>query len=177
MTFDFHDAQHQLNRDMHVEFQCCPVGGHNMNGRVERKIQHIKDSVEKSLQGERLSLIQWETVCTEIANSINDLPIGIKNVVADLENADLLTPNRLRLGRNNQRSPAGPLWVTGKFDKIITANKNTFNTWFETWLVSCVPKLMPQPKWFGSDDELKVGDIVLFLKRKVRSMIVINMEE
>ena len=118
------------------------------------------------MHGERLSILQWETVGSEIANSINDLPIAVGNVVANLENIDLLTPNRLRLGRNNQRSPVGPLWVTGKPDKFLEANQQIFDAWFNAWLITCVPHLVVQPKWFKSDEDVTVGDIVLFLKKE-----------
>ena len=166
MKFDYRDAQNILNKEANVQLHTCPVGGHNYNGRVERKIQMIKGSIEKSVQNERLSVIQWETLCASIANSINDLPIAKGNQVADLEFADLITPNRLKLGRNNARCPDGPLLVTGKAEKIIRSNANIFNTWFESWLITCVPKLMEQPKWFVSNKDIQVGDIVLFLKKE-----------
>ena len=166
MGFSFRDAQHQLNKEFNVEFDCCPVGGHNVNGRVERKIRTIRESIEKSVQNERLSIIQWETFGATIANSINDLPIAKGNIVSDLEHIDLITPNRLKLGRNNARSPDGPLLIIGKPDKIMEANTRIFNAWFELWLISCVPKLMVQPKWFDSDRDLKIGDIILFLKKE-----------
>ena len=92
-----------------------------MNGRVERNIRQIKESLEKTMHSERLSVIQWETMCSQVGNAINDLPIAVSNVVADLENADIITPNRLRLGRINQRSPVGPTQVTGRPDSIITS--------------------------------------------------------
>ena len=50
---------------------------------------------------ERLSILQWETLAAEISNSIDNLPLAIGNITGDLENLDLITPNRLRLGRNN----------------------------------------------------------------------------
>lgn len=166
MKFDFQDAQRRLHVNMNVEFDTCPVGGHNMHGRVERKIRHIKESVEISLQNERLSILQWETLCAEVANSINDLPIAIGSVTSELENLDLLTPNRLKLGRNNERSPVGPLSVSNNPDKFIEANKQIYDAWFEAWLVSHVPKLMMKPKWFNDDDEVTEGDVVLFLKQE-----------
>ena len=43
-------------------------------------------------------------------------------------------------------------------------NNAIFITWFENWLLSHVPRLMLQPKWFKSDEDLKTGDIVLYLK-------------
>ena len=166
MVLNFKNIQNKLFIDMNVQFETCPVSGHYMHGRVERKIKQIRECVEKSLYNERLSLLQWETFASEIANSINNLPIGLGNKVADLENADLLTPNRLRLGRNNDRSPVGPLFVTGNPSKFIKANKLIFNSWFENWLISYVPSLMSHPKWFKNDIDLNVGDIVLFLKQE-----------
>ena len=56
---------------------------------------------------ERLSVIQWETCAAEIANRINDLPLAISNIISDFEIIDLITPNRLKLGRNNDKSPSG----------------------------------------------------------------------
>ena len=38
----------------------------------------------------------------QILNSINNLPTGLKNRTLELENLDLITPNRLILGRNNE---------------------------------------------------------------------------
>ena len=32
------------------------------------------------------------------------------------------------------------------------------------WLISYVPTLMMQPKWFRSDKDPKMGDIILFLR-------------
>ena len=72
MKLNFQDIRHQLHVNVNVEFELCPVGGHSMNGRVERKIKEIKGSITKSLENERTSLLQWETLVSKIANTIND---------------------------------------------------------------------------------------------------------
>ena len=41
--------------------------------------------------------MQWKTLPAVNANNINNLPIGIGSKV-DIENIDLITPNRLLLG-------------------------------------------------------------------------------
>ena len=46
---------------------------------MERKIRQIKELMARSLDGYKLSTIGWETLGTEIANCINDLPIGVIN--------------------------------------------------------------------------------------------------
>ena len=166
MRLKFRDIQHQLHQNQRIQFEVCPVGGHNMHGKVERKIKSVKESIEKMLHNERISVLQWETVASQISNSINDLPLALPYASSNLENLDLITPNRLRLGRNNERSPSGALSVTSDPSKFAKINKDIFNTWFEAWLVSHVPRLMTQPKWYDSDRDLKVGDIVLFIKNE-----------
>ena len=78
-------------------------------------VRHIKESLDKSCQNERLSIIQQETVSSEVTNAVNDLPLALGNIVSDNKNMDLLTPNKLMLGRNNERSPVSPISVSGNF--------------------------------------------------------------
>ena len=152
MIFNFSDIKSQLHRNIKVEFQACLVGGHNMHGRVERKICEMRHSIQISIQNLRLPIIQWKTISSAIANSINNFPLAIGNIKGEFEMADLISPNQLLLGRNN-------------YDKLMKVNKQIFESWFELWLTVYVPNLMPQPKWFSSDKGLKRGDIVLFMKQ------------
>ena len=78
---------------------------------------------------------------------------------------DLIAPNRLMLGRNNDRSPSGCVKIASDSKKILETNQNIFNTWFENWLLSHVPNIMHQPKWFRTEYDLKEGDVDLFLKQ------------
>ena len=164
MEIDFQDVKSKLYRSVQVECEVVPVGGHNMNGKVERKIREIKSSIEKTVSNQRMSVLQWETLGAKIANRVNDLPLAVGNVTSDFENLDLITPNRLRLGRNNDRSPVGDLSVTNDAAKLLEENQKIFQCWFENWLVSCVPNLVDQPKWYKTEHHIQVGDIVLFTK-------------
>ena len=165
VVLNMRNIKGRLNREFGVEFTTCPVGGHNYHGKVERKIKTVKETlcIDK-VQKQRLSVLEWETTCSSIANSINNLPIAIGNEVEELENLDLITPNRLRLARNNERSPIGPLEVTGKLEKLMRLKTETFQAWWEAWLTSALPKLIPRPKWFRNDADIKEGDVVLFDK-------------
>ena len=164
MTYSFADTKQKLFFEYGVDYIPCPVGAHYVHGKVERKIREVRKSVEIAVQNERLSVVQWETVMAQIANSINNLPIGLKNRISDLEQLDLITPNRLMLGRNNERCGNAPLIICSDHKKIIETNAKIFRAWFETWLVSYVPTLVERSKWHTSDKPTNVGDIVLFLK-------------
>ena len=164
MQINMCDVRGVLSREYGIDFKTCPVGGHNFHGKAERKIKTVQETIEKNMNNSRLSTIEWETLCAQIANAVNNLPVAIGNETQDLECIDLITPNRLRLGRNNERSPIGPIDITDKFDNILKMNNNIFNSWWEAWLIAAVPKLVPQPKWFRNDQNISVGDVVLFSK-------------
>jgi len=164
MKLSFTDIKAQLIKNSSVEFEVCPVQGHNMHGKVERKIKEINLSIAKSVHNHRLSILQWETLSSIIANQINNLPLAIGNISGDFECMDLITPNRLLLGRNNQRSPDGFAVECDNPTKILKENEKVYNAWFEVWLLVHVLKLMKQQKWFDSDS-INVGDVVLFTKQ------------
>ena len=100
----------------------------------------------------------------QISNSINNMPLGLKTKSGHLESLDLLTPNRLILGRNNDRCPNKPLVICPDHVKMIESNANIFRSWFNAWIVSYVPTLIERPKWHKNSGNIQVGDVVLFLK-------------
>ena len=159
MILSFSDLTHRLFIEHGVEFKTCPVGAHYVHGKVERKIQTIKRSFAKVIKNNRLSILQWETLVQQVANSINNMPIGLKNKCDQLENLDILTPNRLILGRNNNRNPTVPLKVKHDLRGIIESSRAIVDAWFKVWLTSYVPSLLEQPKWFTNDRSLRVGDV------------------
>ena len=164
MTLSFTDISHRLHTEFGIEFKTCPVGAHYVHGKVERKIQQVKESISRTVHKQRLSILQWETLGQQLSNSINNLPIGLRNKTECLENLDLLTPNRLLLGYNNNRCPTVPLVLGEDLRSIVEQNSDVVQTWFKEWLVSCVPQLVEQPKWFLTERSVCVGDVVLFLK-------------
>ena len=100
-----------------------------MHGRVERKIREVKKSVQISVENQRLSIVQWETLMAQIAYSANNMPTGAK-YSSSPEYLDLITPNRLILGRNNDRCPNSPITICPDHKRMIECNANIFRAWF-----------------------------------------------
>ena len=117
LRLSFKDIQNRLFQDVLVNFETCHISGHHMHGKVERKIKEMKKSLSINFHGYKFSILQWETVACEISNTINDAPlapIGHTN----LKIADVITQNRLQMGRNNDRSPTFPVNISSKPDKF-----------------------------------------------------------
>ena len=104
-----------------------------MHGNAERKIQQVKLLLGKQFQD---SVIQWETLGGQIANCVNDLPLALKHVAGNIEQMDMLIPNILLLGRNNDGSPSGPMHITNDPGKIIVRFLIQFNLIFSQQNIS-----------------------------------------
>ena len=53
MKLIYTNIKYKLHKDSAVEFDTCSIGGHNYNGKVERRICQIKEPFEKNIQNER----------------------------------------------------------------------------------------------------------------------------
>ena len=58
MRLSLKNIKNKLYQDVMVEFDVCPLGGYNFNGKAERRNRHIKEPFEKCIQNEGLSNLQ-----------------------------------------------------------------------------------------------------------------------
>ena len=78
-------------------------------------VKGVKESLLRQLGEHILSLDELNTVLAETASIVNSRPIGIKpNKDTDSE---FLCPNSLLLGRNSDRTDAGPFMSEDQFDQ------------------------------------------------------------
>ena len=106
-----------------------------------------------------------------MANEINNLPVArLSGTTQSTREVDILTRNRLLLGRNNERSPSGDFFVPGKpgeqLDKIKQINADFYKKLMEN-----IDQFIWKPKWFVQDRDVEIGDLVLFMieEKKIAS--------
>ena len=171
MEVEWLDIKYQLHHDPGVEVVVCPVGDHHQHGKVERKIRQIKETMERTMSGDRLTSLAWQTVCDSVSNVINNLPIAkgvssMSGVKEDVGNLDLITPNRLKFGRNNDRVPVGPAYLTNDPKKLTENTWRIFEVWWKSWVDCAIPKLMDRPQGANGDRNLEVNDVVLLPRKE-----------
>ncbi|HIM99666.1 MAG TPA: hypothetical protein EYM61_00620 [Deltaproteobacteria bacterium] len=169
LTMDVRDLQTQLNRDLGMQIRVKATMDHSAHGRVEQCIHQVRKVFrENQLEAQKQSIISWETTLAFVANTLNNLPIArvasSGQVQADRDELEVITKNRLLLGRNNNRSPEGDFEIScpgRRLDKIREINR----TWYRA-LLENLGAFVPIPKWFKSSEDCKVGDLVMFLVRE-----------
>ncbi len=96
---------------MGVEFDSCPVGGHNYHGQVERSIKDVKKLFNTVYKGVNLDIMGYETAFAWISNELNNLPLCLGSKYRDQDSLNLITPNRLIHGRAKKRAMCGPCTI------------------------------------------------------------------
>ena len=108
--------------------------------------------------------MSFETCLTWIASELNNLPICLGSRVDNLDHTDLITPSRLILGRNNHRALGGYARLSTP-SRLIDQMDAVYDVWWKIWRTEKLIDFIPQPsKWKKTNEQLKEGDIVIFLK-------------
>lgn len=152
------------NHGTKLEFKVSPPGAHNWTGMVERSIKEVKKLLNTVFKGEYFSALQLETALSYIANELNNLPFCIGSRYTNLSSVDLISPNRLLLGRNNSRAPLGRL-VMEDPSAILVSMEKIEQSWWEVFSKVKLADFFPKSKkWTQTTSQPKVGQIVVFLR-------------
>ena len=156
-----------LSKERGIKFRTCPVSGHNFHGSVERKIRSVQECLDKmDIPNMRLHATGLQTVLKLIENDVNNLPLGY-SYGRDSDNSPLLKlifPNMLKMGRLNTRALDGPIRMPASPGELMEKIENAYAAFFKIWNTTMIPKLMRMHKWYKSDEQLMVGDIIYFKK-------------
>ena len=106
-----------------VLFETCAVGGHDSHGKVERTIKSIQESLsDTGLDKMRIHSLGIQTLCKQVENSYNNLPLGYRydRSTDNTKLLKLLVPNMLRHGKINSRSLEGPVRLSSDSNKMLS---------------------------------------------------------
>ena len=119
---DIRDVQYRLHTEHGAMFEVCPVGGHERQGLVERRIATVQSSFkDMGLDTMRIHSMGLQTMCKMVENTLNNLPYGYTQSRSDTNQSlyKLISPNLLRHGKNNKRAISGPVRMSADSNKIL----------------------------------------------------------
>ena len=137
---------------------------HQQQGRVEAKVKIMRKMLVawSSSCNECNTLLGWETLFARVASAIDDLPIARGSASAAMDLGwEIITPNRLKLGRNNNRQLEGPIKLDNCPQTQLERNRLLTQRWYEIF-IKRLSLLIPPPER-KTDAQPQVGDVVLFL--------------
>ena len=166
--FSLRDIDAQLYDSRGIRVIVSTPKSHQERGKVENKIKIMRDTMKRHDIDQDIprTALGWETVFAQIANAMDDIPIAKSNS-SNVHNSEfeLLTPNRIKLGRNNYRSFHG----NSKFSdttlpsELLDQNRKIMSAFYQT-LADNLHYFQTKPEKWGSssDRQPEVDDIVLF---------------
>ena len=131
------------------------------NGVSEALIKGVKKSLVISIGDSILTFSQLQSSLFEIANIINQRPIGIKPS-NDIDLGKYLCPNDLLLGRTTGNATCYQTNYNPSLESILEFNDNIVNLFWKKWIRDFWPSLIIRQKWHFEKRNLRVGDIVIF---------------
>ena len=121
---------------------------HHQQGRVEAKIKIMRQMLTawSASCKECNTLLGWETLFARVASAIDDLPIarGSASAACDL-GWEIITPNRLKLGRNNNRQLDSPILLDNCPQNQLEQNRLLTQKWYEIF-IQRLRLLIPPPE-------------------------------
>jgi len=137
---------------------------HEQQGRVESKIKVVRKLLQSLSDTAELvnTLLGWETTFLRIADQIDNLPIarGSDRAPTDL-GWEIITPNRLKLGRNNFRQLEGSIILSNAPQTQLERNRLCQERWYELF-IERVHLLVPKAERRDAV-ALQPDDVVLFV--------------
>ena len=129
------------------------------NGAVEALVKTCKKALHFVMQEQRLSPSEFIAVLYDVANTVNERPIGRTTIDSELS---VLTPNSLLLGRSMAKNPGG--WApTSDIMTRFHLVQQISNSFWRQWMKITAPGLITDEKWHSKSENLKPGDVVFVL--------------
>ena len=146
-----------------VEWKFSTADSPWQNGAVEALVKSAKKAICLSLQERRLSPFEFSALMYDIANVLNERPIG--TLPGNDSLLSVLTPNSLLLGRSRAKNPGG--WepeTAGNFLERYHLIHQICAAFWKQWVSTVAPALVTDYKWHAQSRNLEVGDVVLVVK-------------
>ena len=135
------------------------------NGCCESLIRLIKRSLTMAIGDSILTFSELQTTFFEIANLLNERPIGRKPGMDPL-NGPYLSPNDLLLGRTGINPPQGNWAETSRLASRFLYLQSIVTAFWRKWYRDYFSSMIVQQKWYIKQRNFQVGDIVLIQEDK-----------
>ena len=128
-------------------------------GAAEALVKTVKKCLQFAVHSQRLSPAEYLTAAYDIANTVNERPIGYRPSIDSSIN--ILTPNSLLIGRSSSKNPGNWLPESGNMKTRLQLVSSITDQFWLRWTELYAPSLIRQLKWHKPSKNLEPGDVVL----------------
>lgn len=137
---------------------CTPTAAHH-NGCAEALVRSCKTALKHAIGEQVLSALELQTVLFEVANLVNERPIGRSS--NDPDDGAYICPNDILLGRASATVPQGPFQESNNPRHRVEFCQKIVESFWKRWYRDVFPSLVPRRKWQTTRRDICVDDYVL----------------
>ena len=144
--------------DRSIKWQFTTPLAPHQNGATEAMVKTVKVALKKAVGDAVLAPFELHTCLVEIANLVNQRPIGC--IPTDPDDGSYLCPNDILLGRATSTVPQGPFRQTKKLYHRFEFCRRIVDAFWKKWSRDVLPQLVPRRKWNTALRNVRVDDYI-----------------
>ncbi|XP_071490404.1 uncharacterized protein [Diadema antillarum] len=145
--------------DRRVEWKFTTPYAPHQNGSAEALVKSCKYALKKAIGSQVLCPSELYTCFVEVANLVNQRPIG--RAPNDPDDGSYLCPNDVLLGRASSRVSQGPFRETRNPRHRVEFVQRIVDAFWKAWNRDVFPLLVPRRRWNVERRNVRVDDVVV----------------
>ena len=149
----------EFNAEKGMKWQFATPAAPHQNGCAESLVKSTKIALKRAIGEQMLTPFELYTCLLEVANLINQRPVG--RVPNDPDDGSYLCPNDMLLGRASSTVPQGPFRETNNPRHRAEFVQKIVDSFWRRWTRDVFPFLVPRKKWNVERRNVRVDDVVI----------------
>lgn len=142
-----------------MQWKFITPGAPHQNGCAEALVKSCKRALKKAVGSQTLKPFELYTVLLEVANLVNQRPIG--RIPNDPDDGSYICPNDILLGRASSEVPQGPFKETKNPRHRVEFVQKIIDSFWKRWSRDVFPSLVPRKQWQVERRNVRPNDIVV----------------
>lgn len=142
-----------------MQWKFIMPGAPHQNGCAEALVKTCKRALKKAVGSQVLTPLELHTVLLEVANLVNQRPIG--RTPNDQDDGNYICPNNILLGHASSEIPQGAFKGTNNPRRRVEYVQKIIDSFWKHWSRDVFPSLVPRKKWQVEKQNARPDDIVV----------------
>lgn len=149
----------EFSAERGMKWQFTTPAAPHQNGCAESLVKSCKIGLKKAIGEQVLTPMELQTCLVEVANLVNQRPIG--RIPSDPDDGSYLCPNDMLLGRASSTVSQGPFRHTKNPRHRVEFVQRIVDSFWTRWTRDVFPSLLPRKQWHAEKRNVRVDDFVI----------------
>ena len=149
----------EFSAERRMKWQFTTPAAPHQNGCAESLVKSCKIGLKKAVGEQILTSLELQTCLLEVANLVNQRPIG--RIPSDPDDGSYLCPNDMLLGRASSTVPQGPFRHTKNPRHRVEFVQKIVDSFWTRWTRDVFPSLLPRKPGHAEKRNVRVDDFVI----------------